>query len=690
MYRRARQSKPFMTSIHALSLGSLIKTADMAILPSVWKALGTIYAGDVIPAAWTNLSGAALLAYVIHHYTPRPGALAASPQTLNVLTAGELLVTWMEGGAPPTIESIIQARGYVCTALRNCIIPYAEANRVFTTGLAMSRQNAGMMAGDSVRDRLNIPAAVQISDNVPVQKFYWIQNRMNMIPYAWTVDPNNTYLDFVNQMNNLNSDQAVNFDEVITLNNADWSANWSAATDEIRLAFIECWASIDNKMTRSVIFQSVVNGVIALLKGDAVTDAWLASRLPKLRSLAPDLDVESLVTEDFIKEFATRYPKDSLTVDFMYKTIQSLNASFAADRLDVMKWILEQGVVHNIATAVAFAEAVVKPSYVPFEKLFEILPLTQFAKLMELVMHLKRDRFAAIVRPPVTMAEYADLAYIGQYIVFMDRGDARHVRYAGNPLARATKTRQELTAIADTLLLHGTTLTKDHFSIVNLLKTHYVDDLIAEIGGDIYRIPGGRAGIIAGAAIQQAVGGVGGGAQGGAGAAGQAPNAAGMGAQAPAAAAAPNPNVPAFTQDQIDTILQAERVSWIGAAKALPPGAVKCDSTDIKNALVNVSPRAAAFKAFMEDLISLSQQTLIEEIPLSQITMTQRLKALSNEDVAKLNLWNVVIPADYIQPPAQINPQNSPEGDDTLFFMASRLDHINEVIQLGRAAAPNP
>lgn len=83
----------------------------------------------------------------------------------------------------------------------------------------------------------------------------------------------------------------------------------------------------------------------------------------------------------------------------MYRMLLAMYGSFAIDKLDLLKWIIEQGVVHNITTATAFTEAVTKPTYVPYSKMFELLPGSQFKKLMEKVMHLKFDKFSSIIRP---------------------------------------------------------------------------------------------------------------------------------------------------------------------------------------------------------------------------------------------------------------------------------------------------
>lgn len=90
------------------------------------------------------------------------------------------------------------------------------------------------------------------------------------------------------------------------------------------------------------------------------------------------------------------------------------------------------------------------------------------------------------------MAEYADLAFIGQYITFMDRGKNQQNQYASNPTYRARKIKRELVTIADTLLNTGSELIEAQLSMEHLIQAKCPDDVMIEDDERSFRIPRDR------------------------------------------------------------------------------------------------------------------------------------------------------------------------------------------------------
>lgn len=623
LYRRSKQSSAFGVSTHMLTLGDVFQPPGSNTRPLVWKAVGTLInveLGNNGPGAWTSLYGAATLAQVLTDYGSHlPKTL--TPVQRKAMAIGELVATWTDGGKLPGLREINQARQECERLLKACEIPLNMVTNVVSSAIEDLRHDDGLtIAGDEVRDILVAPNYITIANLVPRNKVIWYQRRLNILDRAIFDQPSDEFTAFMDSMDALNNGNPVEYNgNIPALNVNNWTQYWRALTDSQRLGFIEMWAITKSRDTREFIAVAVICAVIALLKNDSITEIWLQSRLTRIRALAPDLNIDTYLTQELLEQFVLRYPKDDLTPDIMYKMLLALYSSYAEDKIDAIKWIIEQGVVHNIATAVAFAEAVIKPSYVPFMKLFEALPQNQYAALMTLVMHLKYDRFAAIVKPPITMSEYADLAYIGDYITFQDRGTTNS-SYRGKPLARATKTKMELELIANSLLAGGMKLTKEAFSTEGVAKSAMPDHEIVDIEGDLFAIPKG--------------------------------------------------NMDEATEEG----QKAMRAGWPRQARGLPKGTTPLDHATIMKALSGTKePKAKAFKRFMEDLISISNQSVLESIPLKQISSVERRLKLTDEDIADLTVWNVPIPPEYKIQPKPIPVQNSADGDDYSFFVFARF-----------------
>lgn len=628
VYKRATQSRAFNVAPHFSLMSMGFKETAYDVKPSVWKALGVLGEGRV-PKPWTTIGGSVMLAKYLYEY----GQMLrtdATPATKIACIAGELVATWSDDKKLPNEHEILTCRAIIEQRIRSTVLPGAKMQEIITALLKDYGRDFGQdMSAEEARRILALPENVRIADPISTQKVKWFEVRGNLVRKEWFSRPDDieVFLITMADLRNGAGANVPNADATIDVEN--WPNHWAQLTDWERLGIIELWSSVCETEKRSTFVQATYIGLIGLLKNTAITEEWLAKRLGQLSTEAPNLNLDQLIDTSYIEEFGRRFPKDGVSNDDLYKILLLTYSALDQDKLYPIKWSIEQGIVHNIASAVSFAEAVIRPSYVPLDKIMAMLPINEFQKLMELVMHLKYDRFAATVRPPITMSEYADLAYIGNYIVFADRGK-KTSRYAGAPLAYARKTERELKRIADTMLELTEKMIDEGMSAVTIANDLYPDDVVIEIGDGLVKYP--RVSAEEGMSEEERV----------------------------------------MDREARQKIAKA---SWGIGGRSLPKDAQKLTHHELVEELKrNESPRAKAFRKFMADLLDISSQQQTEIIPAEQISVVQRRRKLTHADVQHLNSWRVQIPPEYMEQPPPIPVENMDRGSDTIYFVPVRFD----------------
>lgn len=263
--------------------------------------------------------------------------------------------------------------------------------------------------------------------------------------HAWT-----QYFDTLTNIN-LNTDVNMPALAELNVNAANFDDLWRHMTADELLAYFEMKGLAMKSDTSTMSIQATIVALISFIKGETMTGGWLESRMERCRPMNPAIDWDQVFKEELIKTFHLNFGCQTLTVDDIHKILQSIYSMYEEESLLPIRWMIEQSIVKNVTLAVTFAECVIKSMHVALDKLIELIGDQQFKALVVLALHLMHDKLCAFVKPPIVVAEYADLAYIGYYIELTERGKNKNTATLLETLSKKVQRivliwRQSLTA----------------------------------------------------------------------------------------------------------------------------------------------------------------------------------------------------------------------------------------------------
>lgn len=369
---------------------------------------------------------------------------------------------------------------------RNQIIQYVSSHPttaneflkvVRAAALSVGNPDQIMYTKEEFCEELRIPLERAPLNQYSRQKLDFYKVRLNAIgrnALQLTPEWNNYFTTLTNIF--LNTDVNMPALAELNVNAPDFNDLWRAMSEDQLLAYFEMRGLSIKADTSTMSIQATIVALISFIKGETMTGSWLESRMERCRPLNPAIDWDQVFKEELIKTFHLNFGSQSLSVDDIHKILQSIYSMYDEEALLPIRWMIEQSIVKNVTLAVTFADCVIKSMHVALDKLIELIGEQQFKALVILALNLMYDKLCAFVKPPVVVAEYADLAYIGYYIELTERGKNKNIAFAGNPIKKATKNRTDLEVIANSLL---------RFSEASITADMSALDIVNDAQGDV-------------------------------------------------------------------------------------------------------------------------------------------------------------------------------------------------------------
>lgn len=268
-----------------------------------------------------------------------------------------------------------------------------------------------------------------------------------------------------------------NHDQLI-IPEANFNAAFAALTDDQLLEFYNCYGMIMADQQLHEVMVGAFTMTAALSKSGNCTETWFDRRVNTLVQNAPSFGGKDMggveLIRNFYNYFCLRTPP---TTDQLYLTLHGM-ARLCGENLHPLDWIAEQAKVTNIASAMAFAEAVNKNRFLTHTVLNGLsIPAAQFTAFARLVLACVADPYCCATRPVVAMAEYPDLAYIGCCIAFGLGGRNKRNNndgYKGTPNARASLGKSELEAFSTSIQETLNEVVADVGSVRNILRAYNI------------------------------------------------------------------------------------------------------------------------------------------------------------------------------------------------------------------------
>lgn len=186
-----------------------------------------------------------------------------------------------------------------------------------------------------------------------------------------------------------------------------------------------------------------------LTKGQNKTEGWIQSRFRRVQegiTGMPDLDVA------VVSEFSKIHSNATTTDEQIFAALAAAYKCLEGTPASSLCWVVEQAAASNITSALNVADVISKLQLFPLaEVATNVVPEIQLTALVRLAMHVIFSRFCTLVAPPVTVKEYADLAYLCMAITRKNsKGNDRSslVDYAGDFVPYLSRNRNDLDAVA--------------------------------------------------------------------------------------------------------------------------------------------------------------------------------------------------------------------------------------------------
>lgn len=490
---------------------------------------------------------------------------------------------------------------------------------------------------------------LDLPDHLIKQKFEFIMLRGNGIPDdILAIDATRLIWRALQNRDNPNALVQIPDDVIVDPKDpAEREIAWRAWPRESKLAFFDVLANVrSNEVLRHGVMYALLS-TLALTKSGNVTEQFITRRMTTLGPYIPGVDISNMLQPEMIQAFISHFPISNLSTDEVYGIIESHYTIFKQLRLEPLSWIIEQCAAANVTTAIQVAETFIKYPYAPYEILMPFFGDNQIKAWAKLVCNVVYDRFCSLSAPPVTMAEYADLAFVGTYVMFIVRAGRQTLAgtgYKGTPDNKARHAKDELIKVAQMILQSAQTALSSMTSIKSALQEVYDNATVVTAEDKYYVIPGNNL-----------------------------------------ANDGNNPDHQRF-DGALQNVLRAD---WPREMRRAPAGTIELNESEavsqIRARLADNHANkhtAANLTILAMALCDASKQSLIDVIDQNRLNPKQRLRKLPDAVVAAARAFNVEIDDRWLVDPPAIAPI-APIADihTNRFFRTWRPDV---------AAPPNP
>ncbi|APG78686.1 hypothetical protein [Hubei coleoptera virus 3] len=594
------------------AIGQFSKSVDIGRELLLMKAMSRINNQP----GFVNFSGAILIANQLSKIVSSPtGAVTGSTSISQV--SGILFARWML--TEELTENDIQSSRKEIVRLLDLQPPLSGPD--VPNLLVKIMIEIGKIPKDSIIDHDGATArlgrfsceAVIPQEGLAARKVVFREYRGNLIPTTWWGHQTNS--ECANELSTLTTGPTtLDFDSSLQPMTPD--TPWASLTDDdAKLGMVELYGSIHSERMRQIFNSAFVIAVIALSKHDNMTDSWLETRLERLVTCLDDSQMTTTVTSEAIKNFYRRYQVEKIKVDDLYDLFVYINSLCLDFDLEPMQWILEQAFVNNVASATAIAEIIAKSKTVPITTILETLPATQIQSLITLVAHLQHDPFCAIIRPPITVRQYPDVAYVGIAATYNSRTGPGGKRYQGKPDTMATLTTAALNGLVNFLLQTSRTQMEMELNLDTYAKKFLMgqdNSQVVFIDQDYY--------VIKPDVVQQPTAGQSG------------------------TSTTPTQTDVEISRDLKDQLLRSERADWPRRAKSLPEGTVRMTQQEVFAQIVDKEPvKMKAFRDAMDILLDITQQKPISVLTGTNATARKRKSKISGRMREIIVSWGVTM-----------------------------------------------
>lgn len=550
-----------------------------------------------------------------------PNAQAVADNVLAT-SAGQLTASWMVEGEG-SIEDQMFALDHVLKMIKTVAWGATELTHCYRYLANQSRTNAAftrLVTREELMESLHVTNDRYFDWNLPdqisYQKAEWIKMGGNAIPVDFLADDTARFM--FTALSEPDGERVIIPNDIVLdiIGDVPRVATWDRLEDEQVLALLHVAGIRDRVTTDTNIVSCLMLSILHLTKSSNVTENFITRRVEQLLQIFSGLNLEGVLTREAVIKYGQRFPCRNINADKVYEILVAYNSYFKSKNINPIVWIIEQSAASNVSSALAVANMVVKNAQAPFNRISAYIGHDQIGTWASLVGELSYDRFCSIIDPPYTIAAYPDLAYLGIRVEFgANRPGVTGGGYQGRPDTRARLSKNNLDALAETIMNYGSVEMESALSLKNDLAARYQNHKVLEIQGYFYVIPQDNA-------------------------------------EAP--------------EDEVRAAEEANRVGWPRVMRNATRGTIRLSPGEAAAAVQALEGNMEWFDALQTvatTMIALSRQEVMPEIPEHQVNAVQRRTRLQQGLIASIRLLGGQIKPEWSQAPPQIASKVVDHGD---------------------------
>lgn len=336
-------------------------------------------------------------------------------------------------------EDIMASRRKINHIVLNNPLDVDQCARLMNWVLDKLRDDAGNGQMPRAEAQETLSVAFRLPRNqewFSLQWVHWYLNHGNIIPLTWWTNEWAAILDAFEQR----GDMVIDADAIPQDVQPVTAINWGELLEETRMGLYEIHGRSVSQQGQQALIGANLLEIFSIIKGENLTEQWLEKRMTRYLNKWPGLRISDIVTVDNVALYSTLYPRDNLTPADIYNMLNYLNTFFSACALEPMKWVIAQSFFMNVTSLNALATMLSKSAKYPIDALINVVSMEQIRKACELVCHLLHDKCCSYIKPPVTISDYPDLAFVADFTEFiLNRPTNSTTTYNGKPDMKATK-----------------------------------------------------------------------------------------------------------------------------------------------------------------------------------------------------------------------------------------------------------
>lgn len=443
--------------------------------PTVLTALGLNMgpSDNSVRTAFIHTLAAVPIAQKLASVNQSTGTRLTDEAEVAARLAGELSAIQVFPNGQLTETEVLAARTRLCALIKSNPPKDAEMRSYFTKTLQFCKAlGESFLPTEEATRRLGpLPNGYPPSLKAARIRFYELRGNIWKAGFL-ADDVWNIVSGFQTKLNMLYSNGACDLPDIPTIEMKEgWAAGWAGLSDEERLAYYEGLALIKSDVNEGTIVLSLLAFLTLLCKQGNATDAWCSKTVEALKRYFPQLTDNELikVDSDFVRKYAELFPFRDESDEQLFAMIQAAFTICSDAGLDSLGWVLEQAAASNVTLAIEFCRAINRCQNTAYMVLYHNFK-AQWGRLAKLVGELARNRFCSLRNPPVPMAEYADLAYMGKFISMQDRTHDKRITYKGDPTKYCVHSINDLEMLANRFIALSAQAMQEKMSAKNRLK----------------------------------------------------------------------------------------------------------------------------------------------------------------------------------------------------------------------------